>query len=192
MKGVVRSQRGCGKATLLHLAATKSLIRFSSQISTVLTYESNIAILNATYSLWQASLADIQGIPGITWSLSLEPLPSAIYQKGAERNALGLGDRTAPLVVVLLTASFKYAADKAAAGAASRKLMSAIEEEARRQGVFDPWVYLGYAAPWQDPIASYGEESRGRLGEVQKRVDSHGMFMRQVPGGFKVGHNPES
>ncbi|KAK8008214.1 oxidoreductase [Apiospora marii] len=162
------------------------------QISTVLTYESNIAILNATYSLWQDSLADIKGIAGITWSLSLEPLPSAIYKKGAVNNALGLGDRTAPLVVVLLTASFKYATDKPAVEAASRKLMSAIEEEARRQGVFDPWVYLGYATPWQDPIASYGEESLKRLREVQRRVDPHGMFRRQVPGGFKIRHDTES
>lgn len=187
-KGEVRSQRGCGKATIPYLAYTKLLIHFFSQISTVLTYESNVAILNATYNLWQDSLTDIKRISGITWSLSLEPLPSAIYKKVAEKNTLGLGNRTTPLVVVLLTASFKYATDKPAVEAASRKLMSSIEEEARGQGVYDPWVYLGYAAPWQDPIASYGVESLERLREVQGRVDPHGMFRRQVPGGFKIRH----
>ncbi|KAK8043461.1 hypothetical protein PG993_005891 [Apiospora rasikravindrae] len=83
---------------------------------------------------------------------------------------------------------FKHVKDKETVEAASRKLMSAIEEEARRQGVYDPWVYLDYAAPWQDPIASYGDESLKRLREVQMRVDPHGMFTRQVPGGFKIGH----
>lgn len=84
-KGEVRGQRGCGKARISYLASIKSLTRFFSQISTVLTYKSNISILNATSGLWQDSLAKIKSIPGITWSLSLEPLPSNIYAKGANR-----------------------------------------------------------------------------------------------------------
>lgn len=155
----------------------------------MLTYESKVSILNATYGLWNDSLPEIKSISGITWSLSLEPLPSAIYSKGAGTNSLGLEGRSAPLVVVLLTASFKYIKDKQTVETACRKLMSAIEDEARRQGVYDPWVYLDYAGSWQDPIDSYGHRSLKRLKEVQMRVDPHGTFTRQVPGGFKIPHH---
>ncbi|KAK7942538.1 uncharacterized protein PG986_011651 [Apiospora aurea] len=158
------------------------------QLNAVLTVESTASILNATWDIWNNSLPEVKGVSGITWSLSLEPLPPSIYNKGARKNSLGLEGRTAALVVVLLNASFKHVKDKEVVEAASRKLMSGIEEEARRQGVYDPWVYLDYAAPWQDPIASYGHESLKRLREVQMRVDPHGMFTRQVPGGFKIGH----
>ncbi|KAK8124301.1 uncharacterized protein PG998_000060 [Apiospora kogelbergensis] len=113
------------------------------------------------------------------------PSPPAICQKGAGRNSLGLDDRKAPLVVVLLTASFKTLTDQQTVEAAARNLMSAIEEEARRQGAYDPWAYLDYAAPWQDPIASYGERSLKRLREIQMKVDPQLVFTHRVPGGSR-------
>lgn len=89
-------------------------------------------------------------------------------------------------MVVLLTASFKTLTDQQTVEAAARNLMSAIEEEARRQGVYDPWVYLDYAVPWQDPIASYGERSLKRLREIQMKVDPQLVFTHRVPGGLKI------
>lgn len=148
-------------------------------------------MLNATHGLWQESLSEIKGVSGITWSLSLEPLPPAIYAKGASANSLGLGKRTKPLVVMLLTASFKRVADKQKVEAASQKFISAVKDEAQEQNAYDPWVYLNYAAPWQDPISSYGEESLKRLREVRKRVDPHGVFTHTVPRGFKINDHDD-
>ncbi|KAI1453956.1 putative oxidoreductase [Annulohypoxylon moriforme] len=156
------------------------------QISAVLTFESKASMLNATFSIWQDSLSEIKSVSGITWSLSLEPLPPAIYAKGATANSLGLGERTKPLVVMLLTTSFKYAKDKQQVEEASRRFISAVKEEEQKQGADDPWVYLNYAAPWQDPIGSYGEESLRLLREVRKRVDPLEVFTHNVPGGFKI------
>ncbi|KAI2621444.1 putative oxidoreductase [Hypomontagnella submonticulosa] len=161
------------------------------QTSAVLTFESTAYMLNATHGLWQESLSEIKGVSGITWSLSLEPLPPAIYAKGASANSLGLGKRTKPLVVMLLTASFKRVADKQKVEAASQKFISAVKDEAQEQNAYDPWVYLNYAAPWQDPISSYGEESLKRLREVRKRVDPHGVFTHTVPRGFKINDHDD-
>ncbi|OTA99792.1 hypothetical protein M426DRAFT_27187 [Hypoxylon sp. CI-4A] len=84
-------------------------------------------------------LSEIKSVSGITWSIALEPLPPAIYAKGARANSLGLGGRTKPLVVVmLLTASFKHARDKQKVEEISRRLMSAVKEEAQRQDADDP------------------------------------------------------
>ncbi|KAI2614095.1 uncharacterized protein GGS25DRAFT_516948 [Hypoxylon fragiforme] len=37
-------------------------------------------------------LSEIKSVSGITWSIALEPLPPAIYAKGASANSLELGD----------------------------------------------------------------------------------------------------
>ncbi len=149
-------------------------------------------MLNSTYLHWNHSLPAIENVPGIIWSVSLEPLPPAIYARAARggprrRNALGLDGRASgALVVTLLSATWAEAADDERVEAAARHMMAAIEADARALGAYDPFVYLNYAAPWQDPIANYGEEAVRRLQEVRKRVDPKGVFTRQVPGGFKV------
>lgn len=53
-------------------------------------------------------------------------------------------------------------------------------------GALDPYVYLNYAAKWQDPIMSYGTESVDRLAMVQESYDPHRIFTDRVPGGFKL------
>ncbi|KAI0893252.1 putative oxidoreductase [Annulohypoxylon nitens] len=156
------------------------------QVSAVLTFESKASMLYATYDIWKNTLPEVKSVSGITWSISLEPLPSAIYTKGTNANSLGLGGRTKPLVIMLLTASFKYASDKAKVEEITQKLVSAVKKEAQKQGAYDPWIYLNYAAPWQDPISSYGEASLELLREVRKRVE---VFTHGVPRGFKIRDN---
>lgn len=65
-------------------------------------------------------------VRGVVWSLSLEPLPPAMYRRGAGSNSLGLGDRSGTLVVALLTATWTDRTDDAR-----------IEAEAQRLGVYD-------------------------------------------------------
>jgi hypothetical protein len=45
---------------------------------------------------------------------------------------------------------------------------------------------MNYAAPWQDPIAGYGNEVRRRMQLASAKYDPMGVFQEQVPGGFKV------
>lgn len=61
-----------------------------------------------------------------------------------------------------------------------------IKKEAQALGAYDPFIYLNYAGPDQDPIATYGAESVQRLRAARSRVDPGGMFTEQVPGGHKV------
>ncbi|RYP77638.1 hypothetical protein DL771_001006 [Monosporascus sp. 5C6A] len=92
-----------------------------------------------------------------------EPLPPAIYQRGAEANAMGLADRTGTRVMCLLS-----------------------QEVPRTLGAYDPFLYLNYAAKWQDPIATYGNESVQQLRELRAKVDPKGGFMHLIPGAFKI------
>ncbi|KAK3303780.1 putative oxidoreductase [Chaetomium strumarium] len=175
------------------------------QLFATVTHASTLPMLQSTYTHWSNSLPAVENVPGMIWSVSLEPLPPAMYLRAARsappggwgKNCMGLDaannnhnsiNKTTDkaLVIALLTATWADAADDEKVEKAARELMDGIERDAKAQGAWHPFVYLNYAAPWQDPIASYGEEAVRRLKEVRKRVDPKGVFTKLVPGGFKI------
>ncbi|GFF79689.1 bifunctional solanapyrone synthase [Aspergillus udagawae] len=156
------------------------------QLSAVTTHASTVPMLNATYLRWSSSLAAIEDVPGIVWSLSLEPLPPAIYARASTTNSMGLSQASGSLVVTLLSATWDEEADDAKVEQAARALFAGIDEDARKLDAYEPYVYLNYAAEWQDPIATYGKKSIEKLQRVSQVVDPKGVFKNKMPGGFKV------
>ena len=53
-------------------------------------------------------------------------------------------------------------------------------------GAYNTYLYLNYAASFQDPIAGYGNASVSMLQAVSKKYDPDQLFQKQVPGGFKL------
>lgn len=151
-----------------------------------ITFVSTAASVNATYIRFNDSVGGIQDIANITWALTLEPLPPAIYGRHASSNPFGLQDRNESLVIALLLASYSDAADDDTVEETARSLMALIEQDMRDLNAWDPFVYLNYAAQWQDPLASYGQANLQRLQAIAKEVDADGVFTYQVPGGFKL------
>ncbi|KAL4816909.1 hypothetical protein BDW67DRAFT_40086 [Aspergillus spinulosporus] len=156
------------------------------QLNVVITHGSTVDMLNATYLRWKSSLPDIEGVRGIVWSVSLEPLPPAIYARAPTKNALGLSDTTGSQVITLLSVSWEDETDDERVQNTARALFEGIEEDARRLNSYEPFLYLNYAAHWQDPIASYGEKSIEMLRRVSRAVDPQGLFREGMPGGFKI------
>ncbi|KAI1171413.1 hypothetical protein F4777DRAFT_591217 [Nemania sp. FL0916] len=158
--------------------------RSINRVSTLVLTE---PALKAAHAAWNASLDSIKGVSNLVWAFSLEPLPPQIYARHAAENALGLtgrGDKS--LVMALLTITWTEASDDALVNEATHSLMAVIEDAGRQTGDWDPFVYMNYADADQDPIASYGAASVRRLQEVRSRVDPHGVFTYQVPGGYKI------
>lgn len=151
-----------------------------------MTFVSTEAMIRATFDAYNASLPSVQDIAGIRWNVNLEPLPPQLYARGAQDNALGLADRSGPLAVCLLSPAWSRADDDDKVYAAARALMDEIDRRARDLGAHDPYIYINYAAPGQEVIASYGQASVVQLQHVRTRVDPHGLFTHQVPGGFKI------
>ncbi|RHZ72756.1 hypothetical protein CDV55_105257 [Aspergillus turcosus] len=156
------------------------------QLTAVTTHASTVPMLNATYQRWSSSLAAIEDVPGIVWSISLEPLPPAIYARASTTNSMGLSEASGSLVVTLLSATWEDEADDARVEQAARALFTGIEDDARKLDAYEPYVYLNYAAEWQDPIATYGKESIENLQRVSQAVDPNGVFRNKMPGGFKI------
>lgn len=143
-------------------------------------------MIKAAYTLWNASLPAIANVPGIIFSYSLEPLPPVFYNRHATTNALGLAGNTKPLIVALITTTWTNAADDALVTNTSNALLKAINAKAKQLGGLDEYIYLNYAGQFQDPIASYGAASVGKLQKVRQRVDPGGVFTYLVPGGYKI------
>ncbi|KAL4778617.1 hypothetical protein BJX76DRAFT_366114 [Aspergillus varians] len=156
------------------------------EMSVVMTQKSTVPMLNATYLRWNSSLAAVEDITGINWSISLEPLPPSIYARAAAKNALGLSDATDALVVVLLSATWDDEKDDARVEHAARVLFDGMEEDSQKLDSYEPFLYMNYAAQWQDPIASYGRGSVERLRRVARGVDPDAVFRVKMPGGFKI------
>ncbi|KAK3358151.1 putative oxidoreductase [Lasiosphaeria hispida] len=152
-----------------------------------LTFKSTAVMLNSVFDHWKASLPVVENVAGLIWSLSLHPLPPNTYKNPLSTgNSLGLSDRSGALVVALLTVAYLDVADDDIVEETSRKLMDAVEKDARESRAYDPFKYFNYAGPGQDPVGSYGSESLEHLQAVRQRVDPNGVFAHQVPGGHKL------
>ncbi|PIG85287.1 oxidoreductase FAD-binding protein [Aspergillus arachidicola] len=156
------------------------------QLTVVTTHGSTLPMLSAVYQHWDSSLKSVEGIPGMVWAISLEPLPPAVYARNASKNALGLEHASGSLVVTLLSATWDNELDDEKVEKAARELFDNIDNDARKLGVYEPFVYLNYAAPWQDPITSYKSKNVELLKRVSQDVDPKTVFQTNVPGGFKL------
>ncbi|KAK2597530.1 hypothetical protein N8I77_012311 [Diaporthe amygdali] len=154
------------------------------------THGNSLKMLKAVHEAWSTSVTSIKGVAGVTWSLSLEPLPPAIYERHQYENALGITGRGGKgLVVTLLTALWTNAADDATVETAGETLFEDIKSAAQGLDEYDPYLYLNYAntGSWQgSPIDSYGFGSAARLRQTSAKVDPSGVFQKKVPGGFKL------
>lgn len=145
-------------------------------------------VLQAAYEKWRSHFPSIKDVPGVNFTLVLEPLPPIMYQRHAKKNILGLADRKDSLVIVELSVSWANETDDALVNSTSRALVDDIIAEAKRLGGYDPYIFANYANKdqAQDVIGSYGSESVAFLRKVRQEVDPKGVFSRMVPGGYKI------
>ncbi|KAK7934688.1 hypothetical protein PG985_000183 [Apiospora marii] len=159
-------------------------------------FEPTEAMMRAAHDAFLASVPLVRDVPGIKWAVNNEPLPPSLYcnaHNGAGRtNALGLAAAASgrnvgkTLGLFLISPAWADAAHDEQVYGAARTLIADIEKRAKELGVYDPYVYLDYAAPWQEVIRSYGEESVKTLQALRQRVDPGQVFTHQVKGGFKI------
>jgi hypothetical protein len=123
----------------------------------------------------------------LSWSISFQPLTKKTQSLSASTggNALGL-DGTDDITYVLLTASWNTVSGDAEVERAAKDLWAEVNVEARKVGLESRFLYLNYAAKFQDPIKGYGEKSVKILEKVAREYDPNGLFQTAMPGGFKI------
>jgi hypothetical protein len=109
--------------------------------------------------------------------------------KGMQRNggnALGLSPDNGPLYIVNPQSQWHNEADDAKILNFWSKLFATVRAEAQKKDLNDDYIYMNYASPFQDPIASYGAANVQKLKVVSKKYDPAQVFQRLVPGHFKL------
>lgn len=101
-------------------------------------------------------------------------------------NSLGLNASEGPLVLCLLSITWNKAEDDDLINRVAKTLISRIEQATKAAGLFQNFKYLNYAANFQNPLASYGQDNVANLRKVSKKYDPTGLFQTGVPGGFKL------
>ncbi|KAK8113136.1 oxidoreductase- FAD-binding [Apiospora sp. TS-2023a] len=159
------------------------------QAEATLTIAPSVAAINATVRAWKSSVASVRSMDNVTWAVGIDSLPPQLYSRyaGGSHNALGLTERNGSSLLVLhLTMSWTNAIDDATAHRTIRDLVATIQRDVGNLGAVDSFQYVNYAAPWQQPIKSYGISSVGRLQQVREMYDPTHVFTDLVPGGFKI------
>ncbi|OBT82275.1 hypothetical protein VE02_10140 [Pseudogymnoascus sp. 03VT05] len=152
------------------------------------TYANDLPTLTNLFNQANSSLQSVIGIDGLSWSLSLQPLPTQITKFGDATggNSLGLHASSGNLVLALLTASWSNAADEAAVTAAVTDMYANANAFATSKGTLNAFKYLNYAYKTQSPITGYGVNNVQKLKAASQKYDPFQIFQNFVPGGFKL------
>lgn len=113
---------------------------------------------------------------------------SHINKRGG--NALGLSPDDGPLFHILLYMVWDDVAKDSILNKAAQTFMDAAKEESKNRGLYNRFIYLNYAGPYQNVIPGYGEENLRRLKNVFKKYDPQSIFSKLQPGGFKLEGAP--
>lgn len=167
---------------------TKTLPPPNRNIFLTITFKNDPFFLIDFINLWKKSATPILKVPGLIWStLSQHLLPIVIEKTpGLGGNSLGLNAADGPQIITLIAATWDNPADDEAVESAAKSLLKQVEHEAKKRGVHHPFIYMNYAYAGQAVIEGYGPNNQRFLQRVSRKYDPHGVFQRQVPGGFKL------
>ncbi|KAL8836815.1 MAG: hypothetical protein Q9170_002776 [Blastenia crenularia] len=162
----------------------------SRQMTWALSFENDLQTLHALYDAFDLSIASIANVPGISWSVTLEPIPKVFLQASRAQggNVLGLPQNPRGNAVILCDSSFTWinSNDTTVVRAAGLKLLNDIIESAKQLKTYINWVDINHADFSQDPISSYGSTNKAFLQTVSRKYDPTQVFQKFVPGGFKL------
>ncbi|KAI1872941.1 uncharacterized protein JN550_003815 [Neoarthrinium moseri] len=129
------------------------------------------------------------GIPNLVFDFQYTPIPRHVTEQSLVRggNIMGLNDTTDDLIIVLLMPLWQDAAYDDDIYALSQDWLRLIHDYTNSVGAGSPFEFVNYAAPFQDPMASYGDSNLEFLRGVSEKYDPGRVFQKLVPGGFKLG-----
>lgn len=61
-----------------------------------------------------------------------------------------------------------------------------MRNAALKQDLLHHFVYINYAARWQEPFAGYGKSNVAKIKRVGEKYDPHEVFSRLQPGRFRL------
>ncbi|KAI0601066.1 FAD-binding domain-containing protein [Biscogniauxia sp. FL1348] len=141
-------------------------------------------------NILQEEVTPIADVPGLVASMSFQVIKGKQLQwmSGNGGNPLGVGNK--PLLVANLAFSWVLQSDDKAVLKALNNIVTRAKSVSEERGLFHPFLYMNYASQWQDPIAGYGAENKGKLLKIAKKYDPEEVFQKLHPGYFKLHGSP--
>ena len=127
-------------------------------------------------------------LPGFLLSIAYQPMPTLLSERYGQVDSLGPIQTQGNMFYIHWAMSVdasEKSSDKLFADA-TRDLFERAEKEAAEKGLQRDFLQLTYADGWQDPIGRRSQGTVEELWKVSREYDPHGMFQKQVPGGFKL------
>ncbi|KAI0384946.1 FAD-binding domain-containing protein [Hypomontagnella monticulosa] len=152
------------------------------------TVKADAGILEYAVEAYHNAFKSLDGVQNLLFSITFEPLHVSMMKQSIARggNSLGLKPSDGPLVVILFYTSWDSPNDDKKVYDVNKKGLEAIDNEAQRRSVSASYRYLNYASLHQDPITSYGPESKAHLRAVSAKYDPERFFQTAGVGPFKL------
>lgn len=123
-------------------------------------------------------ISDIEGL-GVQYLIQPHPVTNGT-------NSLGLAPGQKDLVMAVVTIFYPNERDDDRAMKGMKDMVAKQEALLKEAGLYNPFKYINYADPYQDPITSYGTKNVQNLWKTSRKYDPEGLFQTGVPGGFKL------
>lgn len=152
-----------------------------------LSFHNTIDMGRKVIQVFDALVAELQGQidEPIQLIFVLTPLPKSYGKKGAG-NILGLDKLEKNSIVLQPEVILPTDAHRQLLQGKLRDATAEIEAYAKRSGQHTDFLYINYANPEQNPLASYGAENGEFLYSTAKKYDPSGYFQTSVAGEFKL------
>lgn len=99
---------------------------------------------------------------------------------------MGIDPLDGPLMSILLLSFWQNKEDDDKIHSTFKGVIEAVDQDAATRGTAVPYKYMNYAAPFQDPINTYGKENKAKLQATSKKYDPEALFQKGVSGGWKL------
>ena len=105
-------------------------------------------------------------------------------------NALGLDPAKGPVHLLHISCWWADASDDETIYRFVNNFWNTVTSKAKDMGIYNRWIYMNYASQFQDVIASYGDQNKGRLQSIAAKYDPKGIYQTLQPGYFKLNGAP--
>ncbi|KAJ7701558.1 hypothetical protein B0H17DRAFT_1244389, partial [Mycena rosella] len=153
-----------------------------------LTVKADAKILLDIQERGAATFKPDRNRPGFISGLTVQPVNVGLVAAGSRNggNPMGMSTDDGDLILLLASLFWTDPADDAVLIPKFHEFFEWSENEARRRGLLNRFIYMNYALSDQRVMESVGEENLAKLRAIQGVHDPQGMFKKYWKGGYKL------
>ncbi|KAJ4497062.1 hypothetical protein C8R41DRAFT_824588 [Lentinula lateritia] len=159
-----------------------------------MTYKANAQFHLDLYARGVELFEPYHGHAGVHWAVSVQPVPARLASASIENggNPTCLKESEGNLWVMLITTDWLDPSDDHIMNTSAEALLKWAEDEAKRRGLFSPFIYMNYASG-SEPVMvrSTDDQTLKKMIQVKKMYDPQGDLDKLWHGGFKLPRTEE-